>query len=102
MVQAVTNIQRFTAGISFEEFQRNPHMIHAVSYNFVILGEAANQIPDELRSRYPLVPWQEMRAMRNVVVHLYFRTSVDALWQTATEDLPVLVPLLQQMLDDES
>ena len=53
-----------------------------------IIGEAASRLPAALVEEHPEVPWAEMRAMRNVVVHEYFGVDVEALWQTATVDLP--------------
>jgi uncharacterized protein with HEPN domain len=43
-----------------------------------------------------------MRDMRNFIVHEYFGVNPDVLWGTVTDDLPTVVPLLSQMLEDES
>ena len=87
--------------MTFAAFEQDLRTIHAVAYNFGIIGEAANQMPAALRDRYPAVPWHEMRGMRNVVVHVYFGLSVSALWDTLKQDLPPLVALLRTMLAEE-
>lgn len=42
-----------------------------------------------------------MRRMRNLLIHLYFRSDVTVIWQTLTEDVPPLRPLLQAILAQE-
>jgi uncharacterized protein with HEPN domain len=39
-----------------------------------------------------------MQAVRNVIVHEYFRLDVAILWQTVTQNLPPLIPLLEELL----
>jgi len=46
----------------------------------------------------PDLPWPEMRAIRNVVVHEYFGVTHETLWKTAREDLPALVERLRRVL----
>lgn len=62
----------------------------AVAYNLAVLGEAARALSAALRDQYPEVPWRDVIAQRNVVVHEYHRLDTDSLWTTATEDIPRL------------
>jgi uncharacterized protein with HEPN domain len=64
----------------------------------IIIGEAACHIPEEICLDNPAVPWKDMRAMRNFVVHEYFGISDSILWDTIQIDLPPLVPLLKPLL----
>ncbi len=56
--------------------------------NFIIIGEAANQIPEEIEEKYTTIPWSLMRAMRNRIVHVYFRIDEKLMWDTIQNDLP--------------
>jgi len=49
---------------------------------------------------YPHIPWDEMRGMRNILIHEYFLVSVPTLWQTVTQNLPPLALQLQRILDE--
>jgi uncharacterized protein with HEPN domain len=61
-----------------------------------IVGEAAKQVSDETRSRYPAVAWSEASRMRDRLVHRYFDINLDIiLWSTVTEDVPALLEALQ-------
>jgi uncharacterized protein with HEPN domain len=55
-----------------------------------IIGEAARGLSHELRQEHPEVPWRQMVAMRNVVIHGYFDIDVDLVWSVARNDLPKL------------
>ncbi len=70
-------------------------------YNLAILGEAVRGIPQELEAAHPEVPWDDMRGMRNVVIHEYFQVSLSIVWETVQVDLEVLETSLQDLLDTE-
>jgi uncharacterized protein with HEPN domain len=55
-----------------------------------IVGEAARGLTEELRQAHPEVPWRQLVAMRNVLVHGYFDVDVDLVWSVAQNDLPKL------------
>ena len=84
--------------MEFESFQTDEKTIRAVEMNLIIIGEAASQIPDEIQEDHPQVPWSLMRAMRNRMAHVYFSVDETLLWETATQQLDGLVPLLEEML----
>jgi uncharacterized protein with HEPN domain len=41
-----------------------------------------------------MLPWSQMRGIRNKVIHDYFDVAWDVVWETVKVDLP---PLLQQV-----
>jgi uncharacterized protein with HEPN domain len=55
-----------------------------------IIGEAARAVTDQLRQAHPEVPWRQMVAMRNVLIHGYFDIDVDLVWSVAQNDLSKL------------
>ena len=101
ILEAIARIQRYTAGLSLATFGKDDLLIDAVVRNFIIIGEAARNIPPEIETRHPQIHWAQMRGLRNVVVHVYFAVDVSILWQTIQEDLPPLVPALQAVLEQE-
>jgi uncharacterized protein with HEPN domain len=101
ILAAIARIQRHTAGMTFDEFQAHELAIDGVVRCFAVIGEAARYIPPEVAARYPTLPLADMRAMRNVVIHDYDNVRLITLWETARDDLPPLVPILQTILDHE-
>ena len=63
-----------------------------------LLGEAANRVPEEVRSKYPDLPWLQMIAARNRLIHGYDSVDFDILWAIIQNDLPVLMIRLEEIL----
>jgi len=98
ILDAIAEIQKFTRGMDYEDFREDDKAVRAVEMNFIIIGEAANQIPEEIEEQYTMIPWNLMRAMRNRIVHVYFRIDEKLMWDTIQNDLPPLVPELKNLL----
>lgn len=89
MREALTDIKALTAD-GKQAFEKDRSAQQAVAYNLAVLGEAARALSSELRERHPEVPWRDVIAQRNVVVHEYHRLDLDSLWVTSTQDIPQL------------
>ena len=98
ILQAAQDIEDFTAGMTFEEFESNKMVVQSVLYNFVIIGEASNNIPDEIKMRETSIPWRMMGDMRNVMAHEYFQVSLRVVWQTVHRSLPPVITKLQDLI----
>ena len=66
-----------------------------------IIGEAAARIGEDTRKRFPQIPWAQIIAMRNRLVHVYFDIDPEQVWKAVTEDLPPLVAELERILEKE-
>lgn len=98
--QCILKIRRFTKGYSFDDFQGDEKTIDSVLRNLEIIGEAARQVPADIRERYPELPWSEMTTMRNIVIHQYHGVNLNIIWQTVKEDLPPLASQLKRILQE--
>ena len=98
VLDAIAEIQTFTRGMEYEDFRGDDKAVRAVEMNFIIIGEAANQIPEDIEEMYTTIPWGLMRAMRNRIVHVYFRIDEKLMWDTIQNDLPPLIPELEKLL----
>lgn len=75
----------------------------AVVMNLPIIGEAATKILDadpELARANPDVPWRSMRGMRNRMIHGYFETNFELVWETASVQIPPLIGQLSGIVDN--
>jgi len=99
MLEAIEKIERYTAGLSFDQFEANEIVLDAVVRNLEIIGEAARNVPPHVRAHHPGVPWEKMVAIRNVLIHEYSGVSVPTVWRTIKDDLPPLVPVLREVLE---
>jgi uncharacterized protein with HEPN domain len=98
ILDAIVEIQSFTSDLDYEIFKQDNKAIRAVEMNFIIIGEADNQIPEEIEEKYAEIPWSLMRAMRNRIVHAYFEVDEKLMWDTVQNDLPPLIPELEKLL----
>ncbi len=89
----------FLRGMGFESFVEDKRTVFAVERAIEIVGEASRHIPDEVRARFPEIPWRDMSDMRNLVSHVYFDVDVGTVWDTATVDIPATIPLVQKALE---
>jgi uncharacterized protein with HEPN domain len=94
IINSIDNISGYIKGLSHEDFSKNNMVIDAVIRNLEIIGEASKNIPLEIKSLYPDIPWKEMAGMRDKVIHEYFGVDIDIVWATIIKRLPELKILL--------
>lgn len=69
----------------------------------VDLNTAADRIPEDVRKKYPAIPWRALRGLRNVLAHNYSSIRYDIVWETAARNLPeVRVELAAMRADVEA
>jgi len=100
ILDAVRAIERYTEGMTFEEFAADARTIDAVVRNLMTIGESTRWIPEAIKDAYREVPWRTLRGVRNVVVHEYFGVDSEILWESVRSDLPPLAPKLEAILQD--
>lgn len=64
-----------------------------------ILEEASN-LSFETQSRYPEIPWTQIRGMRNRFAHEYFNLNREIAWKVIKDDLQPLKSLARDYLDN--
>ena len=101
MLENAQRAIQFTKGMSYETFAKDDKTVYAVIRAVEIIGEAAANIPEEVRTKYPNVPWREVKGMRNKLVHQYFGINMEVVWQTIHEDLPMLIEALKDIPNQE-
>jgi uncharacterized protein with HEPN domain len=100
ILEAIDKIHEYVKNKDFEAFRADSKTIDAVIRNFIVIGEAARNIPEEVAAKHPSVPWRLMSDMRNFAVHEYWGVELKTIWETIEKDLPPLVPLLKEVVKD--
>ncbi len=95
---SIESIQKFVANMSFEQFAADDKTSSAVIRKFEIIGEAAKQIPEEIRQKYSSVPWKEMAGMRDKLIHFYAGVDYRLVWETLKDKLPALKDQIKSLL----
>jgi uncharacterized protein with HEPN domain len=90
IVEAADHIAAFISGTDFEGFQRSELLRSAVVQKLGVIGEAAARVSEDLTARHPEVPWPQIVAFRNVLIHAYFGIDWEVVWLAATDRCPTL------------
>lgn len=101
--KSVKAIVAYTKDMNCNLFVKNKVIRDAVLYNFLIIGEAINNVDKEIlkKSTYP---WYKVKSFRNFVAHEYFNIKFESVWMIIEKDLPELgneIILLIKRLEKE-
>jgi uncharacterized protein with HEPN domain len=102
MRQACRKVLRYTKGLDREGLRRDEKTYDAVVRNLELIGEAAKQIPQTVRSQMPGIEWRKIAGLRDVLAHAYFGIDDAVLWDVVQNKVPALVEALEQIPAAES
>lgn len=88
ILDAFLQIELYTNGVTYGDFLGNRLLQDGVIRQLEIMGEAARSVSDELRSKYPNIPWQQMIDLRNRMIHAYFNIEYQIIWEIVKYDIP--------------
>jgi uncharacterized protein with HEPN domain len=100
ILEAIEKIDRYAAEghAAFEADERTQvWIVHYIQ----IIGEASRALSEDLRTRYPQIPWSVIIGMRHILVHDYFGIDLAEVWAVVERDLPVLQREVQAILSSE-
>jgi len=101
ILEAISDIEKFTEDVAKDEFFRNREKQYAVLRALEIIGEATKNLSRELKGRYHEIPWGDVAGMRNKLIHEYFGVKLELVWETIRQNLPefktVIVEILKEM-----
>ena len=90
MIDAIAKARTSVAGLTKEAFFENDDKKAAAERYIMIVGEAASRLSDEIKSKYPNVPWREACDMRNFVAHEYMKVDYSLVWDAINKDFQEL------------
>ena len=90
----------YSTDVDFETFKSDKMRYFAIVKNVETIGEAANMLTKDFLEDHPTIPWSDIIAMRNVLVHDYYNISDSKLWATVKEDVPYLKAIVSQLLEE--
>ena len=100
MIDAAEQAQKLAEGHQVEAIEADRQRRDALLWNFTVLGEAAAQLPDQLKTAHPNVNWARPSQLRNRIVHGYWSIDLEVLHSTAVDDLPTFVAQLKAVLEE--
>jgi len=88
----------YCADLDRAQFEANHLMQDAVLRNLELIGEAATRIPEDVRLAHSEIPWRQIIAMRNQLIHAYLGVDLDVVWDVVKVELPLLIQQLKALI----
>jgi uncharacterized protein with HEPN domain len=101
IVDALDWVMIAVRGRTEDQFTGDEMLRYAVAQQLTVVGEAAARLSSELIQKYPAIPWADIVGLRNILVHQYFGVHWPLVWQTATDDVPVVLERVREILQQE-
>jgi len=98
MLQAAERVQDFLKNKNFDDFLTDDLLRAAVERNLGIIGEAARRISEEFKLEHPEIPWRQIIAQRNVLIHEYNDIDYREIWQVVSFHLPRLIDQIRPLI----
>ena len=95
--ECISQIEKYTKGISENEFGNNVMLQDAIVRRLEIIGEATKNLPRSLKEKNKHVPWTRMSNYRDFIVHSYFEASLSRIWVTATKEVKEIKEALDKV-----
>lgn len=98
MLQAAKEVESMLAEYDLSVFLADRVMVRAIERTVEILGESARRVSTTYAENHSEIPWREIIGQRNILAHEYGQIDHELLYKTATEDIPDLIPIIQNLL----
>jgi len=98
IVEAIRRIGLYVQDMDYDRFVQDTKTQDAVIRNIEIIGEAARNIPEPMKENNPSVPWKQITGTRDRLIHDYFGTNLDIVWNIVDQELSPLLGAIQKAL----
>jgi uncharacterized protein with HEPN domain len=102
MISFAEKVMTYTDGLHLQAFVDSGLNYDATVRNLELIGEAATHIPETIRQAHAHIPWRQVIATRNRLIHGYLGIDNDTLWSIIQDDVPGLIQQLNVLKDHYS
>ncbi len=99
ILEAIERIERYAVK-GRDAFEEDELLQVWIVHHLQIIGEAAAGLGRDFHKAHPVVPWPEIVAMRNILVHEYFGVDLEEIWRVVERDLPEIKESIRKLLQN--
>lgn len=98
ILEAIERIEKYSVR-GREAFEHDELIQNWMVHHLQVIGEAAARLTEAFREHHNAVAWHDVIGMRNILVHDYFGTDLDIVWEAVERGIPSLKNAVREALD---
>lgn len=99
ILSSIDYIEQYTQDIGLSEFSTNQMVQDAIIRRIEIIGEAVGRLPENIKAMKPGIPWQDVKDMRNKLIHDYGHVDETLVWAVIENHIPSLKTSIEEIID---
>ncbi|MBP7281162.1 MAG: DUF86 domain-containing protein [Leptospiraceae bacterium] len=99
ILEHIEALESFCANLSYEEFQGDMKTRFACEKCIQNISEASDNLTKEFKLEFKEFPWVQIKGMRNILVHEYFRIDYRIVWDAIQNFVPTLKSQVREVLN---
>lgn len=100
ILESIQFIDQYICDLDYSDFINDRKTFDAVLRNLEVIGEAAKNISDQVKSSNDNINWKGMAGMRDKLIHGYFGVDPEIVWETIKNRLPEIETQIKDILKD--
>jgi len=98
IVDAIDQLERYTRGMSENEFASRVMVQDAAAYQVGIVSEAAKNVSSEFQGLHSKIPWMKVIDIHNKIIGADYKLNIPVAWDVIQDDLPLLKHTLRKLM----
>ncbi len=100
ILKSFSKVVGYLEDVGYEAFLSDEEKQDAVIRKIEVAGEATKRLSQDFRDRFYQIPWRAIAGMRDKLIHDYIDVDLDTVWETATKDIPDLLPDIESIIKE--
>jgi uncharacterized protein with HEPN domain len=102
ILDAIAQIESYLQDVTHTEFKQKKLLQDGVirQLEIEIIGEASRNLGREFQKEHSEIPWGQIIALRNRLIHAYFTVNLQMIWEVVKSNLPILKNDIMRILEE--